>query len=453
MSEDLSQVRHDLKNLVGQVLGYSEMLLEDLEGTPSAADAGKIHAAGKRLLTTIDERLTDTLNPTKYVEPPRREFQVSQAMDEGCILVVDDNADNRDVLARRLAKRGYRVSSVEDGESALAALRCDPFDVVLLDVMMPGIDGVEVLRRVKADDHLRAIPVIMISALDELDAVVRCIEIGAADYLSKPFDSTLLYARVGACLREKRAHDREVALREELEQNYGRLQELEKMRDDLTAMIVHDLRTPLTSILSGLQTAQMAGEMDELQEEMIGIAIDGSETLLGMINDLLDVSKLEDGSMKLEVGDVASDALAVKSISQVANLAKVRGVAFIDGVARPGTTFRGDEDKLRRTLINLLGNALKFTPSGGTVELIGHVREDEIEFAVKDTGEGIPEESFNRIFEKFGQVESRKAGRKMSTGLGLTFCKMVVEAHGGRIWVESQVGVGSTFRFTLPLTQ
>ncbi|RYG37130.1 response regulator [bacterium] len=451
MSEDLSQVRHDLKNLVGQVLGYSEMLLEDLEGSPAAADVNKIHAAGKRLLATIDDRLTDTLSPTKHVDSPREAIRAPLSADEGCILVVDDNADNRDVLARRLAKRGYRVTSVEDGESALSALRGDSFDVVLLDVMMPGIDGVEVLRRIKGDEKLRPIPVIMISAHDELDAVVRCIEIGAADYLSKPFDSTLLYARVGSCLREKRAHDREVTLRQELEQNYGRLQELEKMRDDLTAMIVHDLRTPLTSILSGLQTAQMAGEMDELQDEMIGIAIDGSETLLGMINDLLDVSKLEDGSMNLDLTDVAADALGVKAISQVANLAKMRGVALIDGISRPGIVFKGDDDKLRRTLVNLLGNALKFTPAGGSVELIGRVNGNEIQFSVKDTGEGIPEDSFHKIFEKFGQVESRKAGRKMSTGLGLTFCKMVVESHGGRIWVESQVGVGSTFSFVLPL--
>ncbi|CAN5358587.1 hybrid sensor histidine kinase/response regulator [soil metagenome] len=450
MSDALSQVRHDMKNLVGQVLGYSEMLLEDLEGTPAASDAEKIHAAGRKLLETIDERLVEIPAVPRPAEATRTASPLPDSLEEGHVLVVDDNADNRDVLARRLSKRGYEVDTAPGGDVALTLLSQKDYDVVLLDVMMPGIDGVEVLRRVKADESLRAIPVIMISALDEIDAVVRCIEIGAADYLSKPFDSTLLYARVGACLKDKRAHDREVALRQQIESNYERLQELEKMRDDLTAMIVHDLRTPLTSILSGLQTAQMAGEMEEFQAEMVGIAVEGSETLLGMINDMLDVSKLEDGSMALDLTDLQTDAIAAQALKQVGGLAKTKEIRLVNSVPVPGTTFRGDEEKLRRTLVNLLGNALKFTPSEGTVELMATITDEEVRFAVRDTGEGIPEDAFGRIFEKFGQVESRKAGRKMSTGLGLTFCKMVVEAHGGRIWVESKLGEGSTFHVSVP---
>lgn len=450
MSDDLSQVRHDMKNLVGQVMGYSEMLIEDLDGTPAANDVQKILAAGRRLLDTIDERLVDTAAPARAPEMQRAALVVPVKDEEGNILVVDDNADNRDVLARRLMKRGYQVDTAPDGEIALTLLGVNDYDVVLLDVMMPGIDGVEVLRRIKEDPITRPIPVIMISALDEIQAVVRCIEIGAADYLSKPFDSTLLYARVGACLKDKRAHDREVALREQIESSYEQLREAEKMRDDLTAMIVHDLRTPLTSILSGLQTAQMAGEMEELQAEMVGIAVEGSETLLGMINDLLDVSKLEDGSMKLELTELHTDTLATRALNQVGGLAQNKDIRMIKSVATPGVAFQGDEDKLRRTLINLLGNALKFTPTDGIVELIGQADEEEIRFSVRDTGEGIPEEAFGRIFEKFGQVESRKAGRRMSTGLGLTFCKMVIEAHGGRIWVESTLGEGSLFHIAIP---
>jgi two-component system sensor histidine kinase/response regulator len=112
--------------------------------------------------------------------------------------------------------------------------------------------------------------------------------------------------------------------------------------------------------------------------------------------------------------------------------------------------FSGDEDKLRRTLVNLLGNAIKFTPFGGTITAAAELQEDVLLFSIHDTGEGIPPEAFDRIFDKFGQVENRKAGRKMSTGLGLTFCKLAVEAHGGRIWVESRSGEGSAFYFTIP---
>ena len=140
---------------------------------------------------------------------------------------------------------------------------------------MPEMDGYEVLSRIKTDPQTQRLPVIMISALDEMDSVVRCIEMGAADYLPKPFNPTLLRARVGASLREKRARDRELRYTAELAESYRKLQELERLRDDLTHMIVHDLRTPLTSLLSGLQTVPLVGDLNETQAEMLEIAVDG----------------------------------------------------------------------------------------------------------------------------------------------------------------------------------
>jgi len=290
----------------------------------------------------------------------------------------------------------------------------------------------------------------MISALDEMNSVVRCIEMGAADYLPKPFNPTLLRARVGASLREKRARDRELRGAAELAESYRKLQELERLRDDLTHMIVHDLRTPLTSLLSGLQTVPLVGDLNEIQTEMLGIAVDGGQILLGMINDLLDVEKMEQESVPLERTPLTAAGLIERATVQVAMLAQADGLTLAQQAALDLPPFSGDEDKLRRTLINLLGNAIKFTPAGGTVTASAEMGEGIVLFSVRDTGEGIPPEAFDRIFEKFGQVESRKAGRKMSTGLGLTFCKLAVEAHGGRIWVESRPGRGSAFFFTIP---
>ena len=165
-----------------------------------------------------------------------------------------------------------------------------------------------------------------------------------------------------------------------------------------------------------------------------------------------DISKLEDGSLKLEYGPIEPRALAERAASQVALLTREKELTLAVEVSPDVPTFSGDEDKLRRTLVNLLGNAIKFTPTGGAVTIVARKADgaDHIFFSVQDTGEGIPKEAFGRIFEKFGQVESRKAGRKMSTGLGLTFCKMAVEAHGGQIWVESELGNGSQFNFTVP---
>jgi signal transduction histidine kinase len=172
-----------------------------------------------------------------------------------------------------------------------------------------------------------------------------------------------------------------------------------------------------------------------------------------MINDLLDVEKLESGAMQLDYADLLVADIAAAAIGQVASLAKSQHVTLVPRIGAGLPPLPGDEKKLVRTLVNLLGNAIKFTPSGGTVTIEARLIEarTSLQLAVSDTGEGIPLEAFGRIFEKFGQVASRKSGRTMGTGLGLTFCKLTVEAHRGRIWVESAPGQGSTFKFTLPI--
>ncbi len=251
----------------------------------------------------------------------------------------------------------------------------------------------------------------------------------------------------------RRIRDLERRFTEGLQESYQRLQELEKLRDDLKNMIVHDLRTPLTSVIAGMQTLETVGELDTLQQEMVGIAISGGETLLGMINDLLEVEKMESGALQLDYIVLDAVALVENASGQVASLAAGKNLRIVKQIAPSLPPFRGDDSKLRRILVNLLGNAIKFTPEGGTLTIDVRLSEDRrfLLFSVSDTGEGIPTESFDRIFEKFGQVASRQGGRTMSTGLGLTFCKLAVEAHGGRIGVASASGEGSTFTFTLPL--
>lgn len=463
----LTSLRHDLRNSIGHILGYGEMVLDDLSDTGKPeliADVEKIHAAGKRLLELVDERLNAAalgpadapLRPVPPAVIPASKSLLlpnetrTESEESGLLLVVDDNEENRDVLARRLQKQGHWAVTAASGQEALDTLDDQPFDVVLLDIMMPDMDGYEVLSRIKGSPQTQRLPVIMISALDEMDSVVRCIEMGAADYLPKPFNPTLLRARVGASLREKRARDRELRYTAELAESYRKLQDLERLRDDLTHMIVHDLRTPLTSLLSGLQTVPLVGDLSETQTEMLEIAVEGGQTLLGMINDLLDVEKMEQESVPLDLAPLTAAGLIERATAQVAMLARSSGLTLINQVPMDLPPFWGDEDKLRRTLVNLLGNAIKFTPACGSVTMTAETREGEMLFIVRDTGEGIPPEAFERIFEKFGQVENRTAGRKMSTGLGLTFCKLAVEAHGGRIWVESRPGAGSAFFFTLP---
>ena len=236
-----------------------------------------------------------------------------------------------------------------------------------------------------------------------------------------------------------------------LRRAYEELRRLEALRDSLTHMIVHDLRQPLQSIIGGLGVLPVLGELNEEQREFLALSEQGGRTLLEMINDLLDIGKMESGALELERTEISPAGLVEESLRQVRYLFRERSLEIRVSVSPPARPIHADADKLRRVLVNLVGNAIKFTPRGGQVTVTGCPAEaDGYLFCVADTGEGIPNESFERIFEKFGQVEARREGRVTSTGLGLTFCKMAVEAHGGRIWVESEPGRGSRFSFTIP---
>jgi class 3 adenylate cyclase/FixJ family two-component response regulator len=246
-----ARIRHDLRTPVNAIIGYSEMLIEDAEEAGSAAlvaDLRRIHGAGHKLLALIDDivRLSEGADEGgdegmrsmvhQTVESIRPlELTAAAPVAGGRILVVDDNEINRDMLGRRLERQGYVAVPAENGRRALEMLRAEDFDLVLLDILMPDINGYQVLEQMKSDPELRHIPVIMISALDEIDSVVRCIEIGAEDYLSKPFNPVLLRARLGASLEKKRLRDREVVYLKQIE--------VEKKKSDelLHVILPHDI--------------------------------------------------------------------------------------------------------------------------------------------------------------------------------------------------------------------
>ena len=263
---------------------------------------------------------------------------------------------------------------------------------------------------------------------------------------------------------------------EKLEVALEKQKHLEEMRDSLNAMLVHDLRTPLTTMLVPLEMLnnEDLGELEETQKEIVGMSLVSSRRLLGLVNELLDVSKMEAGELKVRHESLDPHVVIGDSVKNIA-LAEYDGAAHIEQQTPADLPLlQADQELLTRVLINLLGNAVKFTPRGGTISLGARqcqpleempervkakiskkqreiLTAPALLFSVSDTGEGVPAADLDRIFDKFGQVESRKEGRKMSSGLGLTFCKLAVEAHGGAIWVESDPGHGSTFSFTIPL--
>ncbi len=255
---------------------------------------------------------------------------------------------------------------------------------------------------------------------------------------------------------EIRVQQRTTELRDALEQlqnNYEQLKKLEALRDTLTGMVVHDLRTPLNSMLFGLQTVTFLGTVNPAQQECLDVFTLGCKDSLGVINDLLDIGKMESGVFTLQREESDPAEMVKQALERVRMLAEVKNLNLAAQIDDDLPWIFADQEKMGRLLVNLLGNAIKFAPHGGTVTLGACLSpdEEELHFWVRDNGVGIPKAAFERIFEKFGQAEAPLGERQTSSGLGLAFCKMIIEAHDGRIWVESQPGQGSLFTAALPL--
>jgi signal transduction histidine kinase len=363
------------------------------------------------------------------------------------ILVVDDTQANLQLLSGMLKERGYKVRPVPDGKLALQAAKSAPPDLVLLDIHMPDLDGYEVCAQLKRDERTRDIPVIFISALNETMDKVLAFGMGGVDYITKPFQFEEVDARVAAHLKLRRLQVDLAVRNHELQQSNAELRRLQELRDNLTQMIVHDLRSPLTGVFGSLEL--ISTECEKLLPEtkrMIELSRESLNQTLAMINSLLDVSKIEAGELRPNRRKCDLVLLAREADNLLAGMRGERKV-FIEPESESIPAFV-DPDLISRVLQNLIGNALKFTGSDGEIRIrLGH-EHGFAHVSVQDNGPGVAPEYHQRIFEKFGQVKDTT--QRVGTGLGLTFCRLAVEAHGGSIGVTSELGKGSTFWFELP---
>jgi len=374
--------------------------------------------------------------------------------DAPLILVADDVPANVELLFDQLHVLGFRAVAAYDGPSALRVCAERHPDLCILDVSMPagdlGVDdrstGFEVCRRIKRDPRTARIPVIFVTALNDTTDRVKAIEAGGDDFLTKPHNRLVLGARVRSLLKLKAATDA-------LEESLRKLKELEKVRDDLMKMIVHDLKSPLTSMIGAMEMLIDGdfGPLTENQRKALADTDKRAQDLLGLIEDLLEVARLEESRLALHLERLAPSKL----LDEVAREWEIRvqqeRARLVLEVGSDTRAVDADQALLKRVFSNLIQNALTHSARSVTVTLGARTDSGGTLFTVADDGVGIPPEYHDIIFRKFEQVKTPHVPRVRSSGLGLAFCKLVVEAHGGRIWVKSgSERQGSAFHFWLP---
>jgi signal transduction histidine kinase len=362
---------------------------------------------------------------------------------KGSLLVVDDTPANIDVLVDLLSPE-YRIRVAMNGKIALALCEKETPDLILLDIIMPEMDGYEICQKLKEMEETQNVPIIFITAKGETEDETKGLELGAVDYISKPITPAILLARVATHLEVNNQ-------RQKIERAYRKLQELEALRDNLVHMVVHDMRNPLSLMHGHLQLLHMKLNPDAKEYRHVDAITRACSGLIEMVSTLLDISRFDNNEMPLKIEEQNVIQLVKETVAPFQTLGD--GPEVLIESPCDALPLACDQGIIERVITNLVGNAVKFTPDDGTVRLVIEQGDKAVKISVLDTGPGISPEFHEKIFEKFGQVEMHNKSRKYSSGFGLTFCKLAVEAHGGTIGVESEVGKGSTFWFQLPVLQ
>lgn len=351
------------------------------------------------------------------------------------ILVIDDEPNNFEVIETFLDNEAYELHYAANGENIDSVLDVYNPDILLLDVMMPKINGIEVCRSVKANPKWQAIPIIMVTALSSKSDLANCIAAGADDFIGKPINAVELRARTRSMLRIK--------------QQYDNLQDALKLRQDMVNMVVHDLRNPLTSILLGLEILEDDRYPREKQRKKLSQLYASAQMLQTLIDDLLKIALFESGKLCLNRQEIDLREILELITTSFEPIASQRRQSLALTLPEDGDRkISADPAVLRRAIENILSNASKFSPRGSEISLsLDYLSSGDASVRVADLGPGVPPALQQKIFEKY-EIGSPMANTSQ-IGLGLAFCKMVVEAHDGTIGVSSNQPHGAIFEILL----
>jgi two-component system sensor histidine kinase/response regulator len=361
------------------------------------------------------------------------------------VLVVDDNAENRALAQATLEDEGFIVRLASSGAEALEAFAREPADCVLLDIRMPGMDGIAVCRRLRELPHGEDVPILFLTAQRDVDTFDRARAAGGDDFLTKPVRPSELSARVGAAAKLRRMAIERRELYDIVRAQRDDLMRLQLHKEQLVAFLVHDLKNPVNSIeLQAQRIVRDPGATARTKDAATRMQIE-TRALLRMITNLLDLSKADEGGLA-PVRQPIRLAEVLAEVEEVMH-PRAREARVALSSRADDATLVADRDLLVRTVENLVDNALRYAPEDSAITVTAAADAEAVELRIADQGPGVPEELRAHVFERFAQVEGGRA--RTSRGLGLAFCKVAVEAHGGRIWIED-ASPGAIFCIRIP---
>jgi two-component system sensor histidine kinase/response regulator len=371
---------------------------------------------------------------------------------DATILVVDDTEDNLDLLEFALKRKPIKMLRATSGMACLAIAREQKPDLILLDIQMPEMDGFETLKRLRAGSETTKIPVIFLTAQKkDPESIAKGLTLGADQYLTKPIDTEELLVRTKMLISLKRAEA-----------------ELDRMRADFMAMLVHDLRSPLIGIKNVMELLQDSDRSAPLSQDyfdLINSAQMSSNRLLELVGDLLDVSKYEAGNIAFDKASVPVSRFIDPILKQMEVQFRQKNIAVTTTYADGLPNVMVDAQKTEQVMMNFLSNAVKFTKAAGTIAIsaepatervhteVANADRKFVRIKITDNGVGIAQEEIPLLFKRYKQASSAKMSKHKGTGLGLVICKLIVEAQGGTVGVQSELGKGTTFSFSLPVAE
>jgi len=356
------------------------------------------------------------------------------------ILVVDDESFNR-LLLQRILKGIGQVIEAENGQQTLELLAQQSFDLVLLDIMMPGITGLEVLKIIRKTPATVDLPVILISALSNNDDIVRGLQTEANDYITKPIDVDVVIARVETQLKLKNMTDT-------YKQSIAELEAAQQLKDRLFGIASHDLKSPLSTLLMGHGLLQEALKDRPETSRVMNIMLSTITKMNEIIEEFLDLAASQSGNISISLAPVNLDRMVAEVIAHYSITAMKKDIQLTAGEI--AEMAQADQARLQQVLNNLVSNAIKFSPRESTITLWSQANGDKVRVYVADQGPGIPENEREKLFKEFSKLTPRPTGGESSTGLGLWIVKHMVMLQGGSVGVDCPPEGGSVFWVELP---